>query len=146
LTNPARIEGSLDEYDEKKAMWLTMPETMIQKVAEVGALRMAFPDDLGGLYSTEEMDQAERQVQPSVESKSAQQLIAPVETKQEVVIAPTMTGQDIKDVDWNDPMPTPHLRVCTVCNTPLQLSSKKTNWFCKNWQDGKGKHTVIKAD
>lgn len=56
---PAREEVSLKEYNTGKSQWVKMPETMIKKVAEVAALRMAFPDLLGGLYSQEEMDQAE---------------------------------------------------------------------------------------
>lgn len=58
---PAREEVPLAEYDTKKAMWLKMPETMLKKVAEAAALRMAFPDDLGGVYVREEMEQAETQ-------------------------------------------------------------------------------------
>jgi phage recombination protein Bet len=54
----ARIEVSLAEYSTGRGPWQKMPETMIQKVAEAQALRMAFPDDLGGLYAQEEMDQA----------------------------------------------------------------------------------------
>jgi phage recombination protein Bet len=54
----AREEVSLSEYNTGKSMWAKMPETMIKKVAEAAALRMAFPDDLGGVYSEEEMDQA----------------------------------------------------------------------------------------
>lgn len=57
-SHPARDEVSLSEYNTGKAQWRSMPETMIKKVAEVSALRMAFPDDLGGMYSHEEMDQA----------------------------------------------------------------------------------------
>ena len=56
--HPAREEVSLFEYNKGGGNWAKMPETMIKKVAEVAALRMAFPDDLGGLYSTDEMDQA----------------------------------------------------------------------------------------
>lgn len=60
---PAREEVSLREYFKEgyagnPSMWEKMPETMIKKVAEVAALRMAFPDQLSGLYSQEEMDQA----------------------------------------------------------------------------------------
>lgn len=61
---PAREEVNRSEYDTGKAMWLKMPETMIKKVAEVAALRMAFPDQLGGLYSPEEMEQAAPQPIP----------------------------------------------------------------------------------
>lgn len=59
---PAREEVPLSEYNTGKGNWSRMPETMIKKVAEVAALRMAFPDELGGVYAQEEMDQAENQV------------------------------------------------------------------------------------
>jgi phage recombination protein Bet len=57
--HPAREEVSLAEYSTGKAMWAKMPETMIKKVAEAATLRMAFPDDFGGIYAEEEMHQAE---------------------------------------------------------------------------------------
>jgi hypothetical protein len=57
-SHPAREEVSLSEYNSGKSNWAKMPETMIKKVAEVAALRMAFPDELGGVYSDDEMDQA----------------------------------------------------------------------------------------
>lgn len=52
---PAREEVRLSEYSTGKAGWAKMPETMIKKVAEAAALRMAFPDELGGIYAEEEM-------------------------------------------------------------------------------------------
>jgi phage recombination protein Bet len=58
-THPAKEEVSLAEYNTGKGNWAKMPETMIKKVAEAAALRMAFPDELGGVYTNEEMDQAE---------------------------------------------------------------------------------------
>lgn len=62
---PARIEVALSEYSSGKGPWQKMPESMIQKVAEAAALRMAFPDDLGGMYTHEEMDQA-REAMPVI--------------------------------------------------------------------------------
>jgi phage recombination protein Bet len=58
--HPAFETVPMAEYNTGKAMWAKMPETMIKKVAEAAALRMAFPDDLGGVYENSELDQAQK--------------------------------------------------------------------------------------
>ena len=56
---PYRQTVSLQEYDKKQSTWKQMPATMIRKVAEVQALREAFPNTRSGLYVQDEMQEAD---------------------------------------------------------------------------------------
>jgi phage recombination protein Bet len=81
---PAHEEVALKEYSTGKANWAKMPETMIKKVAEVAAYRMAFPKQLSGLYSHDEMEKVTKEVESTVESKP--------EEKPQTVIKPVSNG------------------------------------------------------
>lgn len=67
------------------SMWSKMPDLMIAKVAESLALRRAFPAELSGLYSSEEMGQAD--VEP-LEPEKTSPATAPRVVKAVVVDEP----------------------------------------------------------
>jgi phage recombination protein Bet len=56
--HPTVEEVSLSEYDTGRGVWKEKPEAMIKKVAEATALRVTFPDDLGGIYTDGELDKS----------------------------------------------------------------------------------------
>lgn len=53
---PFSAKVYLNEYNSNKNLWVSKPRTMIAKVAEMHALRMAFPEQLAKVYTEEEFD------------------------------------------------------------------------------------------
>lgn len=69
---PIHIEISFDEFNKKQATWKDMPANMIRKTALVNALREAFPDSLGSLYTEDDKSETANVVPNQVEHKQAQ--------------------------------------------------------------------------
>jgi phage recombination protein Bet len=86
FSEPCWGVARLASYAQKKKdgsftrMWGTMPDVMLSKCAEALALRKAFPQELSGLYTSDEMDQATLPDQPKA---------APVTINTPAVVAPT---------------------------------------------------------
>lgn len=60
---PTISKVNLSEYDKKQSIWNEKKATMIEKVAQVQALRTAFPSQLGAMYTNEESNVVESEAQ-----------------------------------------------------------------------------------
>jgi hypothetical protein len=65
---PMEAEAMMADYDSGVGLWKFKPRIMITKVAESIALRKAFSQQLGGLYTQEEMPAAYAAPQGTIET------------------------------------------------------------------------------
>lgn len=80
---PIYAEVGFEEYNTGKSTWAKMPANMINKVAEAAALRKAYPEQLGALYTEEEptVNELESSVVKDVTNEKSTQLLDDFKTQ-----------------------------------------------------------------
>lgn len=99
-SHPFPAIAKFAEYNAGGPMWQRMPANQLAKCAEALALRKAFPHQLSGLYTPDEMDQAGSSTPPVI-VEAPKRIAIPEGAVQILAAQVTQWGGDVTVVDAN---------------------------------------------
>lgn len=128
------------EYKPDEAfMWHRMPHTMLAKCAEALALRKGFPRQLAGVYSEEEMAQADRLETPGP-------VIAAAVVPDPIDEPPAPEGCVRVMLIEDKPTKNPHVTKYTITLSTGEQVSTINEWLASIAKDALEKRTIMRAE
>ena len=97
---PITVQISFNEFSKGQSTWKSMPANMIRKTAIVNALREAFPNDLGAMYTEEDAQTQVSTNSPSNDQKKPEpkQNVADLVNDTEPTKNPAKAKKTVKDI------------------------------------------------